>query len=1094
MLHIYKASAGSGKTYTLTLEYIKLLLGYRDEQGEYRIYKKSDSSHRRILAVTFTNKATEEMKHRIVAQLDILAHNPEESGYIKSLTTLYRCDVETVRNIAAETLYVLLHDFSYFNISTIDRFFQQVLRNFTREVGLQGSFEVEMDNNFVTASAIDRMYSELSDTGQKDLLNWLVHYAQERIEAGRWWSLGNHAERKDDLRDLAGELNKESYKDYHAEIQEKIKDKTFLDSYLKEMRRIMRDYEAMLKQLGEKAMAIIGQYGLSVADFKGKERGWCSNFSKWAEGSLKPPTATFESMVDNQDGWFNKKDTPSCIQELYADLNPIAQEVMQAFGEPFIEYNTAEQSAKYIYALGILADIGRRIEEYEREHNTLLLSDTAGILNTIIDESDAPFIYEKLGTKVNHFMIDEFQDTSKLQWRNFEPLIRESLSRDLANLIVGDVKQSIYRWRNSDWSLLNERVQQQYSPSQYSELSMDTNYRSCARVVEFNNRVFSDTARVLQEQLTREVNDSALVNRGFDVKIEKAYADIVQKVCDKKTPLLGRVSVSMWYPSKEVGFKAEALNRIPDLLRQLQDRGYKPGDIAFLVRTAKEGVEIVDLLLRLNEENSDPNYCYDVISNESLLIKNSPTINLVIGILRYIQDSTTELNRLVALYEYNRQHRVAEQDSSAFLAYFENRGNIENYFDNDFRSFIEEVRKKPLFEMCECIIARFVNREEATGERVYIQAFQDCVLDYCRSHTVDLGSFLLWWSDNEEKLSVTTPQAQNAMQVMTIHKSKGLEFRAVIIPFCDWGMDHPPFGTNFIWCKPTQAPFNNLPVLPLRYSSKLANTYYAADYFEEKMNAFIDNLNVAYVAFTRAGEELHIMAPRTSNRTDSNRIGTISALLENSLFADDTSGDELLYDTGDDWCAGLMDERNAQLVEKETGDKYVELVNADAYHSIEPGARLRLRLQGKGVFGEGGDRAYGTLMHRILGEITRVEDVKNTVDAFVRAGELSENEADATAQKIYQWLDNETVKPWFAPGIQVWSERAILQPNGTFYRPDRVVELPDEVVVIDYKFGNVERNTYKKQVANYVDLIRAMGYPHVSGFIWYVTLEKITPV
>ena len=204
MLHIYKASAGSGKTYTLTLEYIKLLLGYRDEQGRYRLYRKSDAQHRRILAVTFTNKATEEMKHRIVFQLDILAHDTEKSPYVDGLMQLFGCTVEQIRGIASETLYVLLHDFSYFNISTIDRFFQQVLRNFTREIGLQGSFEIEMDNDFVTASAIDRMYSELSDVDQKGLLNWLIHYAEERIESGNWWSLGNRSERKDDLRELAG--------------------------------------------------------------------------------------------------------------------------------------------------------------------------------------------------------------------------------------------------------------------------------------------------------------------------------------------------------------------------------------------------------------------------------------------------------------------------------------------------------------------------------------------------------------------------------------------------------------------------------------------------------------------------------------------------------------------------------------------------------------------------------------------------------------------------------------------------------------------------------------------------------------------------
>ncbi len=1079
MLHIYKASAGSGKTYTLTLEYIKLLLGYRDGQGDYRLYKASDNSHRRILAVTFTNKATEEMKQRIVMQLDILAHKPDESSYVNDLTTLFRCDVEQIRHIASETLNVLLHDFSYFNISTIDRFFQQVLRNFTREVGLQGSFEVEMDNQFVTATAIDRMYSELSEDDQQELLDWLVYYAQERIESGRWWSMGNHAERKDDLRDLAGELNKETYKDCHALIQEKIKDKTFLDDYLKEIRRIAREFEVTLKRLGEEAMAIIGRYGLTLADFKGKERGWISNFKKWAGGNVIPPTATFEQTIHDVNAWFTKN-VPPCVQELYADLSPIGQEVIVLFDKPFVRYNTAVESAKYIYALGILADIGRRIEEYEREHNTLLLSDTAGILNTIIDDNDAPFIYEKLGTLINHFMIDEFQDTSNLQWRNFEPLIREGLSRGLANLIVGDVKQSIYRWRNSDWSLLNERIQEQYG-SRCHEQSMDTNYRSCARVVEFNNMIFSKASSILQDSFKEEVNQSALVDKGFDVKFEKAYAEITQKVSGRKVDLPGRVSLTMW--EAEENFKEEALNRIPGLLRDLQDRGYKPGDIAILVRRAKDGVDIVNLLLN---EKSDSKYRYDVISSESLLIKNSPIVNLVIGILRYIQDPAVELNRLLAVYEYNHR-RSGKLENSALLSYFENRGDVETCFDPNFRTLIERVRKKPLFEMCESIIDYFVSDSADAGERVYIQAFQDCVLDYSRSHTVDLGSFLSWWKENEDKLSVTTPQNQNAIQVMTIHKSKGLEFKVVIIPFCDWELNHPPYATNFIWSKPTEAPFDRLPIVPLRYSKNLASTYYAADYFEEKMNAYIDNLNVAYVAFTRAGEELHIFAPRTTSGYDRER--TVSGLLETIVFPNQEPEDgELRYETDDVWHAQLIEES------KEKEEQKIETVNAGPYISIDSEERLRLRLQGEGVFNESGNRAYGTLMHRILAEVVRVEDVEATVDAFVQTGELSEAEAETTCNQIRQWLADEQVKPWFAPGVKAWNERTILQPDGTFYRPDRVVELPDEVVVIDYKFGHVERSAYKKQVAEYVDLIRQMGYPRVSGYLWYVTLGKIEPI
>lgn len=1083
MLHIYKASAGSGKTYTLTLEYIKLLLGYRDEEGRYRIYRRNDSAHRRILAVTFTNKATEEMKHRIVAQLDLLAHHPDQSPYLDTLTRLFGCDPGQVQATAAETLYVLLHDFSYFNISTIDRFFQQVLRNFTREVGLQGSFEVEMDNDFVTASAIDRMYSDLSDGDQKGLLNWLVHYAQERIESGNWWSLGNQADRKDDLRELAGELSKENYKLFRESILTQIKDKTVLDRYLREMRRLKSEFESLLRQLGETARSIIERHGVPMDRFKGKSRSWALYFGKLADGKYDPPTQTFRDNVDNRDNWFAKSDRPECIDSLYAELNPVMQEVVTAFGEPYVRYNTALQSAKYIYALGILVDIDRRIEEYEREHNVLLLSDTAGILNEVINENDAPFIYEKIGTRVNHFMIDEFQDTSNLQWRNFAPLIGESLSHDHTDLIVGDVKQSIYRWRNSDWSLLNEGVQSCFRPSQYSERSMDTNYRSCARVVEFNNRIFGEAAERLQQELEREVQESALVDGDFEVKVRKAYADIEQKVCDSNLSRGGRVEVTLWEADTRDDFCDEALSRIPDLLRDLQDRGYSPGDITFLTRTAREGTLLVDLLLRLNDENRDPRYRYDVISSESLLIKNSPVIGLLVGILRYIQNPSDELNRVMAVYEYNRQ-KSAGSDEAVLLSYFEHRGDMGQHLDDDFLHFIDSVRKEPLYEMCERIIARFTRVGNDRGERVYIQAFQDYVLDYCRTHTADLASFLAWWDDNEEKLSVTTPQEQDAMRVMTIHKSKGLEFKVVIIPFCNWKLDHRSDKTNFIWCRTQGEPFSQIPVLPLRYSSRLAQTYYATEYFDEKMHAYIDNLNVAYVAFTRAGEELHIFAPAQKNRAKRESAGSISALLNEILFPEGGDGGDLHYETGSDWRAG----------DRPVSEVAGHTIASGVYRSIEPGNRLHLRLQGKGVFGEGNDRAYGTLMHRILSEVDTLDRLDDTVASFVQTGELSVAEATETLGKLEEWLGDERVKPWFSLGAKVWTEREILQADGSFYRPDRVVETPDGVAVIDYKFGAVERSSYKRQVRTYMELIGGMGYARVTGFIWYLSLGKIVPV
>ena len=455
----------------------------------------------------------------------------------------------------------------------------------------------------------------------------------------------------------------------------------------------------------------------------------------------------------------------------------------------------------------------------------------------------------------------------------------------------------------------------------------------------------------------------------------------------------------------------------------------------------------------------------------------------MIGILRYIQDPSIELNRLLAVYEYNSR-KFKASDDAVILSYFEDRENIGRHLDNDFFSFVESIRKEPLFEMCERIVSYFSDEGADEGERVYIQAFQDYVLDYCRTHTADLGSFLSWWDDNEDKLSVTTPQEQDAMRVMTIHKSKGLEFKVVIIPFCNWSLDHQSNQTNFVWCHTHEEPFSRIPVLPLRYGSSLAQTYYATEYFDEKMYACIDNLNIAYVAFTRAEEELHIFAPAVKNKSDKGRFGSISAMLGEVLFPEGNDGGDLRYEAGIDWRAE----------KKKKNVSAVPAFPAGIYRSIEPGNRLHLRLQGKGVFGEGKDRTYGTLMHRILSQIETLDRVDDTIAAFVRSGELSELESKSIREDINRWLADERVSSWFSPGVNVWTEREILQPDGSFYRPDRVVETDNEVIVVDYKFGNVERASYKRQVNTYTSLIEKMGYDRVSGFIWYVSLGKLERV
>ena len=510
MLNVYKASAGSGKTYRLAYEYIKMLLGRRNESDEYyQFYKNYSNPHRRILAVTFTNKATEEMKQRIVKQLEVLAHNTSQSDYCRDLCRAFKCEVTQLGKNAEQVLQQLLHDFSYFNISTIDSFFQQVLRAFAREVGLQGGYEVEMDSDYVTQAAIEQMFGELEDN--KERLDWLKQYAEENIRNDGNWNIFGSS----DILTLAKQLEKEEYKKYREKLAE-----LDLQSYQEYIDCLTAHRQSIRNGIVGAAKGVLQAIADEGIDAEVFMRGWikCVNTITLDADSVSDKEwdraiQSFLKYYAKPDGWFavtKLKKHPKSADELTSNLMPAFTALAHQVQQHYKEYISVPICLKHIYALGVLSTIDRYVSQYEREHNSILLSKTPDILSGLINESDAPFIYEKVGTRIEHYMIDEFQDTSHLQWRNFEPLVSESMARNNENLIVGDVKQSIYRWRNSDWRLLHEGLDKKFS---YSEINAgrDTNWRSCANVVSFNNTFFKRAAMLLQSDIEAALQQHDLV-------------------------------------------------------------------------------------------------------------------------------------------------------------------------------------------------------------------------------------------------------------------------------------------------------------------------------------------------------------------------------------------------------------------------------------------------------------------------------------------------------------------------------------------------------------------------------------------------------
>lgn len=1064
-LHVFKASAGSGKTHRLTAEYLCLLFS-------------SPYAYRHILAVTFTNKATDEMKTRIIDELANLAKG-DKSDYIELLKKEYSYNEEQVRKEARDILIRILHDYSSFSVSTIDKFFQQTMRAFTREIGLGGGYNVELDTNKVLGEAIDSMLYDLERSDNKSLLDWLIRFSEEKIENGETWNIRN------DIQSLSSEIFKESYKAYSNQVQEDITNKELMDDYKDMLFAIIRTFESSLQQMGEKALNIITNQGLKPDDFKGGARSPFFSLLKWANGGMDSPTNTFRSLADNVENWYTKKTTADIIdriEAIYPELNAVICDIINHLDNSRT-YQTAYEINRYFFTLGILGDVDKNIRTYASENNIMLISDTTELLNRIIEGNESPFIYEKVGMRVNNYMIDEFQDTSGMQWQNFLPLVQDSLGAGNKNFIVGDVKQSIYRWRNSDWKLLDEQLDIDFRNERLNHETLDTNWRSSVNVIAFNNSIFSVGAKLLQDTFNNSlesVEDNRL--KPFLSRIEKAYGELCQQIPDSHRENEGRVKVE-FIDTKEHDWQEYVLEQLPYQIEELQDRGYKLKDIALLVRTKKEGASVANRLLEYKNRHSDSRYRYDIISDEALFVNNSKSIKLIVALLKYLHNPLDNSLKALAVYEYFKySNQLSSED--ALEKYFSTREELPIEVMNK----LEHIRELPLYEMTEEIFELFRHAMEE-NEQIYIQSFLDMVLDFTIRNSSDLDAFLKWWEETGVNKTIFTPDGQDAIRIMTIHKSKGLGFNVVLIPFCNWEIDHRL--TTILWCRPQTAPFDKLHLVPVKYSQKLKNTIFDYEYFDERLHAFIDNINVLYVAFTRAKNELIAFAPKFEKSDVSN----IASLLWNCINSPIiNSQDNYQYID----LAKFIDEETTvfevgtdyrPIIKKEQSP--VEEMNVDGLSGIPYDERIKLLLKNKYYFTDTGQRDYGTLMHEIVSRIQTIEDIEDAVERYYIAGDITTDQKTEVIELLYNYLSDTVVAPWYSGEYRVLNEVQILQPKGTFSRPDRVMIKDREVIVIDYKFGEKEDRKYIRQVKYYADQIRKMGYSDVKGYICYIKLGKV---
>ncbi|MFA6751188.1 MAG: UvrD-helicase domain-containing protein [Fermentimonas sp.] len=1059
-LHIIKASAGSGKTHRLTGEYLHLLFA-------------QPNNHRHILAVTFTNKATDEMKSRIVEELHLLSSG-KSSAYLKELMSDFSLDELNVRSTAKRILETILHDYSAFSISTIDKFFQQTMRAFTREMGLAGGYNVEVDHSSLLMETVDLMLSELDKPENKQLAEWLLQFMQNSIEDGKSWKIDR------EVMGLSNQLFNETYKSFTSEEQAIFQNKEHLSEYKKILIRIIKDYENELRKVGVIGVSIINDNSLEPSDFRGGSRSQFFKFVNIAKGEIPDMTKTFVEFPDNLEGWYTKKTAADIIIKIEnaykAGLNDCVKRVIDMYKNN-TQYLTAKCILQNYYTLGILNDIKNRLRKLQQENNTLLLSDTTELLNDIISGTDSPFIYEKTGTRITNYMIDEFQDTSRMQWNNFKPLISESLSSGNFNLIVGDVKQSIYRFRNSDWRLLEEQVEKDFSPESIKKHILDTNWRSDTNIVEFNNSFFKDAALILQNHFN---NSNSIEDENISNQISDAYSDVYQHLPERKKDSGGLVKITFLNDNKESDWMEEALERLPHEIESLQDQGFTLNEIAIVVRWNREAVVVAEKLLTYKEEHPNSRYRYDIISNEALLIGSAQSVKSAIALMRHFLNPNEKLYKMFAVYEFFRfQYKYSPDE--ALRVY---REETNEDFPEEFRDKIAELSSMPFYDMIESFFSLFT-RDTDENENAYIQAFLDIALKFSKDKAADLNDFLEWWDDKGCEKALYSPDDQDAIRIITIHKSKGLEFGAVIMPFVNWELDNTS-KKDIIWCKPDVAPFNLLSVVPLKYSKILSETIFRADYLEEKMFTYIDNLNLLYVAFTRAKHRLILFTP-FSDKSD--KMNDVSHLIRETVNHSRLLGGNMTE--GDTEC--LFELGSPDKIKTDSAEKEVGTYKTGKWHSIPFNDRLKLRLNSIGFFSDDGSRDYGKLMHEIVSNVKTISDIPIAIDKNISEGQVNESDREELITEITEYLSIPDISDWYSGKYNVLNEAQVLHPRNVFSRPDRVMISQDEVIIVDYKFGVSEDRKYNRQVQRYIKSIEEMGYKNVKGYVFYVKAGKIDP-